>query len=175
MKRQLSKAMRSMLLLLMTVFIPATASCTAANDKTYIFPTTQFFSHYAIIQDNSAVYCLYGSDNTNLRSWVNSVRIEKLLDDNVTDESARESEYNISGNWTYRILFANTDDVITEGSKYYVSSISDIHIVYINEDLQIIQFDNTAYSFANHVHGQADDSVFCDGIRVYTDSSYIKP
>lgn len=116
------------------------------------FPITYFTAYSTIVQTDNEAFLLVNGDSQNFRLWIDSCPI------------IEEVNFDISENWDFKITFCDTENIIVDDSTYYIPHTAAIHIVYINEEDSIIQFDNVAYSLRA---SDADTMSFYEGIRTF--------
>ena len=121
------------------------------NERTEL-PITYFTAYSTIIQTDNDAFLLVDGDSQNFRLWIDAC---PMIEEVNTD---------ISENWNYKITFCDTKDIIADDDTYYIPHTATIHIVYINEEDGIIQFDNVAYALKAP---DADTMSFYDGIRAF--------
>ena len=99
-----------------------------------VHPITRFIAYNTIVQTDHDVFLYEGGDSQNFRLWIDSCPI------------IEEVDFDISDHWNYKVIFCDTEDIIFDNSIYYIPHTATTHVVYINEEDNIIQYDNVAYS-----------------------------
>lgn len=117
-----------------------------------LLPITQFKAYSTIIQTEKDAFCLVGGDCQNFRLWIDACPIIKKVN------------FDISDHWNYKVVFCDTENIISDNSIYYIPHTAATCVVYINEEENIIQFNNAAYSLKSPEAGRMS---FYDGIRAY--------
>ena len=76
------------------------------------------------------------ADVINYKSWVTSFQVIKELDEDIRN------------NWDYRIMFCDVpmDTLVVQDGVYYIPSTAEIHYVYLNKEMKVIQYDSKAYA-----------------------------
>ena len=115
-----------------------------------VHPITYFKAYSTVVQTDKGAFCLVGADSQIFCSWIDSCPI------------IREVDADISDNWDYKMIFCDTDDIIADNSVYYIPHTATTHVVYINEEDNIIQFEGAVYSVRPPEEGKLS---FYDCIR----------
>ena len=117
-----------------------------------VHPITYFKAYSAIIQTDNGAFLLVGGDCQNFRLWIDSCPVIEEVSSDISDD------------WDYKMIFCDTADIIVDNSVYYIPHTATAHVVYINEEDNIIQFENAVYSLKPPVEGELS---FYDCIRVF--------
>ena len=96
-----------------------------------------FQAYSAVTQDKDGnIIGVDLADVINFKSWVTSFQVTEELDEEITN------------NWDYRIMFCDApmDTLVVQDGVYYIPSTAEIHYVYLNKEMKVIQYDSKAYA-----------------------------
>lgn len=143
--------------LLLIVFVITLSACKDDTDvNTDKFPISKFEAYSTIIDTGATTHVLRLSDSRNFRLWIDSCLVQDT------------TNIDIRNNWTYRLVFCSDENILDYEGMLYIPYSAVTHTVYINEELDIIQFDDFAYQ----IQKTDDNSMsFYDGIREYIEAS----
>ncbi len=132
----------------------------------YDLPIYYFLAYGTILQTDDGVVLLIRDPN--IYYWILDAPI---IGEVYADEDGDpKNDYDISDDWDYRIIFCDTDKIKLEDGIYYIPHTATTHVVYVNEDENLIQFDNTVYSLYQPNLSEGS-MTFCEVIRDIYDTA----
>lgn len=96
-----------------------------------------FLARSAVTQDKEGN--IIGMDlaaNIDYKPWVATLHVTK------------EIEEDIRNNWDYRMVFCDVpfETLVVQNGIYYLPATAEVHYVYLNKELKVVQYNDTAYS-----------------------------